>query len=111
MMITISQHSGWPTEMCKQAVNNPNNPEHKNRYNLYNLWLFKKVEGPPGGPMVENPPSYAGNGGLIPGWGIKIPHATGQQLHVPQPLSLRALVCTKKVEKTVHCNEDPARPK
>ena len=28
--------------------------------------------------MVKNPPSNAGNLGLIPGWGTKIPHAAGQ---------------------------------
>ena len=32
----------------------------------------------PGGPLVENPPSNAGDVGLIPGRGTKIPHATGQ---------------------------------
>ena len=28
--------------------------------------------------MVENPPSNAGDAGLIPGQGTKIPHAAGQ---------------------------------
>ena len=28
----------------------------------------------PGGPVVKNPPSNAGDSGLIPGWGTKIPH-------------------------------------
>ena len=28
--------------------------------------------------MVKNPPSSAGDGGLIPGWQSKIPHDTGQ---------------------------------
>ena len=28
--------------------------------------------------MVKNLPSIAGDAGLIPGWGTKIPHATGQ---------------------------------
>ena len=28
----------------------------------------------PGGPVVKNPPCIAGNVGLIPGQGIKIPH-------------------------------------
>ena len=37
----------------------------------------------PGGPVVKNLPSNAGDAGLIPGRGAKIPHATGQ-------LSLRA---------------------
>ena len=32
----------------------------------------------PGGPVVKNPPSNAGDAGSIPGWGTKIPHATGQ---------------------------------
>ena len=32
----------------------------------------------PGGPMVKNPPSNAGDVGLIPSQGTKIPHATGQ---------------------------------
>ena len=32
----------------------------------------------PGGPMAKNPPSNTGDAGLIPGWGIKIPHAAGQ---------------------------------
>ena len=28
--------------------------------------------------MVKNPPCNAGNLGLIPGWGTKIPHAVDQ---------------------------------
>ena len=32
----------------------------------------------PGGPVVKNPPSNAGDRGSIPGWGTKIPHALGQ---------------------------------
>ena len=32
----------------------------------------------PGGPVVNNPPSNAGDAGSIPGWGAKIPHAAGQ---------------------------------
>ena len=32
----------------------------------------------PGGPVVKNPPSNAGDMGLIPGQGTKIPHAVGQ---------------------------------
>ena len=37
----------------------------------------------PGGPVVKNLPSNAGDAGLISGRGTKIPHAAGQ-------LSLRA---------------------
>ena len=32
----------------------------------------------PGGPVVKNPPSNAGDTSSIPGQGTKIPHATGQ---------------------------------
>ena len=32
----------------------------------------------PGGPVVKNMPSNAGERGLIPGWGTKIPHAARQ---------------------------------
>ena len=32
----------------------------------------------PSGPVAKNPPSIAGDAGLIPGWGTKIPHAAGQ---------------------------------
>ena len=46
----------------------------------------------PGGPVVKNPPSNAGDMGSIPGQGTKIPHAMGQlsphtattEAHVPQ---------------------------
>ena len=50
-----------------------------------------------GGPVVKNPPSSAGDVGSIPGWGTKIPHATGQLsphhnywAHAPQLESLHA---------------------
>ena len=32
----------------------------------------------PGGPVVKNLPSNAGDAGSIPGQGTKIPHAAGQ---------------------------------
>ena len=35
-------------------------------------------QGFPGGLVVKNPSSNAGDTGWIPGWGIKIPYATGQ---------------------------------
>ena len=38
----------------------------------YKFWDF------PGGPVVKNPPSNAGDAGSIPGQGPKIPHAAGQ---------------------------------
>ena len=36
------------------------------------------MQGLPGGPVVKNPPYNTGDAGLIPGRGMKIPHATGQ---------------------------------
>ena len=41
-------------------------------YNLRSIGDF------PGGPVVKNPPSSAGDLGSIPGRGTKIPHAAGQ---------------------------------
>ena len=41
----------------------------------------------PGGPVVKNLPSNAGDMGSISGRGTKIPHAMGQLTHVPQLLS------------------------
>ena len=41
-------------------------------FKLKSSWDF------PGGPVVKNPPSNAGDVGSIPGWGTKIPHAAGQ---------------------------------
>ena len=32
----------------------------------------------PGGPVVKNSPSNAGDGGSVPGQGTKTPHALGQ---------------------------------
>ena len=43
------------------------------------LWNKKRCFGDfPGGPVVKNPPSNAGDAGLIPGRGTKVPRATGQ---------------------------------
>ena len=39
---------------------------------------FLKLRDSPGGPVVKNLPSNAGDVGSIPGWGTKIPHAAGQ---------------------------------
>ena len=50
----------------------------------------------PGGSVVKNLPCNAGDMGLIPGWGTKIPHATGQ-------LSLCATT-----RQPVLCNKDLA---
>ena len=80
--------------------------------NINPFWDF------PGGPVVKNLPSNAGDVGLIPGRGIKIPHATGQlspctvepthhnkRAQNPHLLSAR----TTAREKPACCNEEPAR--
>ena len=48
--------------------------EYQNMKTAYKL--FKKST--QGGPVVKNPPSNAGDAGSIPGWGTKVPYATGQ---------------------------------
>ena len=56
--------------------------------------------------MVENPPLNAGDTDSIPDQGTKIPHAMGQ---ISLRTSARSLGATAR-EKTVCCNEEPARP-
>ena len=43
----------------------------------YNIRQKVKHGGFPGGPVVENPSSKAGDAGLIPGWRNKIPPDRG----------------------------------
>ena len=47
----------------------------------------------PGGPVVGDPLAKAGDTGLIPGLGTKIPHAAEQLTHVPLLLSLHSSAC------------------
>ena len=47
-----------------------------NHFKMHNSPPFSSFE--IGGSVVKNPPSNAGDVGLIPGPGTKIPHATGQ---------------------------------
>ena len=42
------------------------------------IFILKQLGDFPGGPVVKNPPSNAGDTGSIPGRGTKIPHAMGQ---------------------------------
>ena len=51
----------------------------------------------PGGPVVKNPPSNAGDVGLIPGQGTKIPYAMGQLL---SPGATTEPACGKKISCT-----------
>ena len=48
----------------------------------------------PGGPVVKNPPSNAGDAGFTPGPGTKIPYASGQLN--PCATVLERSPCTKK---------------
>ena len=51
----------------------------------------------PGGPVVENLPSNAGNVGLIPNGGTRIPHAVGQ-LEKPSRCNYRSLNAIMKTQ-------------
>ena len=42
------------------------------------VWVEKIMRDFPGGPVVKNPPRIAGEAGLTPGRGTKIPHAAEQ---------------------------------
>ena len=53
--------------------------------------------------MVKNMPSFAGNVGLVPGGGIKIPHAMGQ------PISPCATITVPACFELVHCNNTSPR--
>ena len=53
----------------------------------------------PGGPVVKNPPTNAGDTGLIPGPG-RFPHAAGQlSSHVTTTESKHPEVCALQQEK------------
>ena len=59
--------------------------KHLLRTGLHSLRVCRKLAAVkirirdfPGGPVVTNPPSNAGDLGSIPGQGTKIPHAAGQ---------------------------------
>ena len=56
----------------------------------------------PGGPVVKNPPCNAGDTGLSPGRGTKVPHAAEQQSLRPQLES----PCTKTKAPVRH-NKSP----
>ena len=57
----------------------------------------------PGGPVVKNPPSNAGDASSIPGRGTKIPYAAGQ-------LSLCSGACTPQQRfRVLQLRPDPAK--
>ena len=65
-----------------------------------------------GGPAVGNPLSSAEEEGSIPGWGIRIPHTMGQLNPCPTTTEfLHSRACVPQLEKSSHCNKEPARHK
>ena len=64
----------------------------------------------PGGPMVKNPPSNAGDVGSIPGRGTKIPHAAGQlSLHAATTEAVRSGTHVPQLERSpCAAKKDPA---
>ena len=75
----------------------------------------------PGGPVVKNPPSNAGDKGSIPGWGTKIPHAIGQlnlcattreahMLQLLSPCTLQPVLPSKRSPCTA-TSKSPCAPK
>ena len=61
-------------EKTNQWKRNRNLPD----LGFYDRFSVKTSGDFPGGAVVKNLPSNAGDMGSIPGWGTKIPHATGQ---------------------------------
>ena len=59
----------------------------------------------PGGPVVKNPPSNAGDAGSIPGQGTKIPYATGQQ---SPHITTTELAHLNELQLQSPCTLDPA---
>ena len=84
-----------------------------------------RARGFPGCPVVENPPPNAGDEGLIPDQGTKIPQSWGaltpqiatREAHKPQwlsPCAPELVLSTKKShhsEKPANFSEDPVQPK
>ena len=61
--------------------------------------------------MAKNPPANVGGTGWIPGWGTKIPHATGQlspYTTSTEPMCPEPVLCKERShrsERPTHCNE------
>ena len=63
----------------------------------------KTVQGFPVGPVVKNPPSYAGDTGSVPGQETKIPHAAGQPSPCPTtPESAHSRAGVPQFKKSPH---------
>ena len=66
----------------------------------------------PGGPVVKNPPSNAGDSGSIPGRGTKIPSPRATTTELPRPgareQQLKRSLGATATEDPACLNEDPA---
>ena len=61
--------------------------------------------------MVKNPPSNAGDAGSIPGWGTRIPHATGQlrlRATTREPAPACSGACVPQLESPHTATTQPA---
>ena len=88
--ILLSLKIEWNNAMCSNMDGprdyhtkwSKSDRERQISYDITYTWnLKKKKKGYrdfPGGPVVKNPPSSAGDAGSIPGRRNKIPHAAGQ---------------------------------
>ena len=92
-------------------------PPGKSQNSLFNKWCwnnwiptYKRMKWNfPGGPVVKNPPSNAGDTGLIPGQGTKIPHSTGQLLS-PRASTREALCSKLQSPRTLEPPQNNYRP-
>ena len=101
-MATDVQKLAWPLEDLHSSVSQCGilTTCQSDSWSVFKMCVNRDF---PGGSVVKNPPSNAGDTGSIPGRGTKIPHAVGQ-------LSLHAAT-TEPVaaarEKPMHCNKEP----
>ena len=80
---------------------------------MENIYLKRKLfRDFPVGPVVKNPPSYAGNTGSVPGQETKIPRAAGQPSPCPTtPESAHFRAGVPQFKKSPHiARKDPIRP-
>ena len=115
----VSQWRGAPKDTeSKCNMMSQKGYQKRQRHQVNN----KNIRDFPGGPVVKNLPSNAGDVSSIPSWGDKSPHAMGPTYHnqralMPQPASLHTPEPQHKnllyhnQRKPMHHSKDPAQPK